>query len=286
MPLVPLPGVLRERALAKLLPQNGLLAVLPEDVRGRLLPHLALADLPLGQRLGQADGSFARAYFPMTGVVALVQAATEGSERLAALVGHEGVVGLPRFMSDAAVTRVFVQSPGYGLALGREPLLEEWGRGGSFMRALMRYSRAIAAQKVVLGTCRGQHSLDQQLASLFLMSLERLPGQEVVLGNEATARLLGVSPQQLDESVDRLREAGAASRRPHGGVAAHDCAALRSVACACQGRIASEYRRLLPADTQAIASVAAVPEAASRRAVVRDPVTARGEGMGGERPNS
>jgi len=285
MPLVPLPGVLRERALAKLLPQNGLLAVLPEDVRSRLLPHLALADLPLGDRLGQTDGSFARAYFPMTGVVALVQATPEGSEGLAALVGHEGVVGLPRFMSDAAVTRVIVQSPGYGLALGREPLLEEWGRGGSFMRALMRYSRAIAAQKVVLRACRDQHPVDQQLASLLLMSLQCLPGQEVVLGHESTARLLGVSPQQLDATIDRLRETGAASQRAHGAVAAHDCAALRSVACACQSRIAAEYRRLLPADAQAVAPVAAVPEA-SRRTVVRDPVTARGEGTSGERPNS
>lgn len=245
MPFVPSNGAQRERALAKLLPQNGLLASLPGEVHERLLPHLALADLPAGHQLGQPDGGFARAYFPITGVVSLMQSTGEG-ERIAALVGHEGVVGLPRFMSDAGVTRFTVQSPGYALAIGRDQLLEEWGRGGSFMRALMRYGRALAAQKVALTACRGHHSLDQQLAALLVMSLQRLPGQEVVLAQDATARLLGVTPYQLASAVERLRDAGAASWRRDGVLAAGDHAALGAFACGCPARIASEYRRLLP----------------------------------------
>ena len=219
MPFVPLPGATRERALAKLLPQNGVLAALPEDVRARLLPHLALADLPAGQQLGQPSGNFARAYFPVAGVVALVQGSPDGGERVSALVGSEGVVGLPKFMSDASVTRVVVQSAGYGLALGREQLLEEWARGGTFMRLLMRYNRALAAQKVVLNACRGLHSLDQQLGTLLLMCLDRLSGQEAVLPQDSVARLLGASPQELGAAVDRLREAGVASWGPPRGVA-------------------------------------------------------------------
>ena len=219
MPFVPLPGATRERALAKLLPQNGVLAALPEDVRARLLPHLALADLPAGQQLGQPSGNFARAYFPVAGVVALVQGSPDGGERVSALVGSEGVVGLPKFMSDASVTRVVVQSAGYGLALGREQLLEEWARGGTFMRLLMRYNRALAAQKVVLNACRGLHSLDQQLGTLLLMCLDRLSGQEAVLPQDSVARLLGASPQELGAAVDRRRAAGVASWRPPRGVA-------------------------------------------------------------------
>jgi CRP-like cAMP-binding protein len=278
MPFIPLPGAMRERALAKLLPQNGLLAVLPDDVRARLLPHLAIADLPAGQQLGQPDGTFARAYFPVTGVVSLIQAAADGAERVSALVGQEGVVGLPRFLSDAAVTRVAVQCAGYGLALGREQLLEEWGRGGAFMRVLMRYSRAIAAQKVVLSACRGQHALDQQLATLLLLSLERLPAQEALLAQETTARVLGVATPQFVAAVERLRAVGAATWRRPGLLAAHDSAALRSLACSCHARIASEYERLLPADGNTLAPVPSTSQAAARRAVSRDAMLARGSG--------
>jgi hypothetical protein len=245
MPSVTVTGAQRERALAKLLPHNRLLAALPGDVHERLLPHLALADLPAGHQLGQPDGGFARAYFPITGVVALMQSTGDG-ERIGALVGHEGAVGLPRFMSDAGVTRFVVQSAGYGLALGREQLLEEWGRGDSLMRVLTRYSRALAAQKVALTACRGHHSLDQQLAALLMMSLQRLPGQEVVLTQDATARLLGVTPYQLAGAVERLRDGGAATWRGEGMLAADDHAALGSFACGCPARIASEYQRLLP----------------------------------------
>ena len=245
MPPVPVAGALRERALAKLLPHNGLLAALGEDVHERLLPHLALADLPAGHQLGQQDGGFARAYFPLAGVVSLIQSAPGGGERIAALVGHEGVVGLPRFMSDAAVTRIVVQCAGYGLALGREPLMQEWDRGGSFMRALSRYGRAVAAQKVALDACRRHHSLDQQLAGMLILALQRLPGQELVLPQESAARLLGVTGYQLAAVVERLREAGAAAWRGEGTLAAHDQVALGRCACACHARIAGEYERLL-----------------------------------------
>jgi CRP-like cAMP-binding protein len=250
MHLVALPGGLRERALAKLLPQNGLLAALPRDVHERLLPHLALADLPAGHELGHADGSFTRAYFPVQGVVALVQAARDGGERITALVGHEGAVGLPPFMSDPGVKRVVVQSGGYGLALGCEPLLQEWSRGGAFMRVMLRHRDALAAQRAALAACRSEHALDQQIASLLMMCADRAPAQDVVLAQGAVARLLGGAPAAVGASVERLRAAGAAAWRRPGCFAADDAGALRSVACGCASRIAAEYERLLPGDDE------------------------------------
>jgi CRP-like cAMP-binding protein len=261
MPFVPLPGGLRERALAKLLPQNGLLAVLPVDVRERLLPHLALADLPAGQQLGQADGSFARAYFPVQGLVSLVQPTIDGGERIAALVGHEGAVGLPRFMRDADVKRVLVQAGGYALVLGREPLLEEWGRGGAFMRVLLRYRDAVAAQRAVLGACRAQHPLDQQLASLLAMCADRAPTQDIVLSQQSAAQLLGVGPQAIGAAVERLRAAGAASWRRPGLFTSADDAALRAYACRCGSRLAAEYEHLLPVDDEAALTIPALAAA-------------------------
>ena len=282
MPLVPLPGALRERALAKLLPQNGVLAALPDDVRARLLPHLAIADLPVDHQLSQPSGNFARAYFPVAGVVSLLQGLPDGGERVAALVGSEGVVGLPKFMSDASVTRVVVQSAGYGLALGRDQLLEEWARGGTFMRLLMRYDRALAAQKVVLTACRSLHSPDQQLGTMLLMSLERLPGQEVVLTQNLTARLLGVAPQHVADTIDRLRDAGGASWRREGVFAVRDGEALRAMACVCERRIASEYQRLLADGPPGAARGGAGASGEAGRRLARDAVVARG---GAERPN-
>lgn len=247
MPLHSVAGALRERALAKLLAQNALLAALPDDVRDRLLPHLALADLRAGHELGEPGGRCARAFFPVAGVVCLADA----SGRATAFVGSEGAVGLPGFMNDGVLARPVVQFAGYGLALGREQLLEEWGRGGSLMRLLLRYSRALGLQIAELGKCRSTHSMDRQLASLLLLSLERLPGQEVALSLEAAARLLGATPHQLVAAADALCDAGAAVRRRPALVAAHDRLALLGVACGCASRIDADHR--LVTDPQALA---------------------------------
>ena len=85
----------RERALAKLLPHNGLLAVLPEDAQDRLLPHLGLVDLRAGQRLLEQGGACVRAFFPLAGLVSLTQEIRAGCEMQVALVGVEGLLGLP-----------------------------------------------------------------------------------------------------------------------------------------------------------------------------------------------
>jgi CRP-like cAMP-binding protein len=287
MPLASVHGALRERALAKLLPQNGLLATLSDGTRERLLPHLALADLPAGHQLGEPGGRFARVFFPLAGVVSLSRGTAERGERLLALVGHEGAVGLPRFMNEAAGARAVVQCAGYGLALGRDQLLEEWARGGSFMRLLMRYSRAMTAQMAVLGTCRAAHSAQQRLCSLLLMGLERLPGQEAQLDQDAAVRITGAAPEQVSAAIDGLCAAGIAAWRRPGLFAVHDRSALRALACGCERRVADEYAHLLAPESQAAAASATASAAAaseiSPRRQRREMFAAR---SGAERPNS
>jgi hypothetical protein len=250
MPLASVPGAQRERALAKLLPQNGILAELSEDSRARLLPHFALADLPAGQQLGDPGGRHARAFFPLTGVVTLI----DDSGRLVSMAGNEGVVGLPRFISEAALARPVVQCAGYALALGREPLLEEWALGGSFMRLLSQFSRTTAVQADAVASCRVQHELQQRLCTLLSMSLDRHFGEEVVLSQEAAARLLGAAGPQVEAAVEGLCMAGAASWRRPGVFAVRQHPALRSRACGCA---------VLPADASQSGAWSAPPRTAS-----------------------
>lgn len=287
MTFAPVSPVLRERALAKLLPQNGVLAALPDEARSRLLPHLGLVDLPVGHQLGDSGGRFARAFFPVAGVASLTPSDAAEDAGLAALVGSEGVVGLPAFLGHAARVGAVVQCAGYGLALGREQLLEEWARGGSFMRVLMRYSRAVAAQMSLVRACQGVHSLEQQLGSILLMCSDRLHGQEPILEQDAAARLLRVDPKRLGAAVDKLRDAGLAAWRGPGLLAAQERAALRTSGCGCASRITAEYERLLPlngepAGSAVTATVSSGRDGAPRR-VRREFSTARG---GLERPHS
>ena len=283
MPLASLSGAQRERALAKLLSQNAVLALLPQDVQERLLPHLGLVDLPVGQQLGDSGGRFARAFFPVAGVVSLVRPAAAEAAGVAALVGSEGLVGLPTFMGECARTRATVQCAGYGLALGREQLLEEWARGGSFMRVLMRYGHALAAQMALLAACRNIHSLEQRLCSMLVMCLARLGGQELALREDAAARLLGAEPTELAGAIAKLRERGVPVFRRQGMLAAQNDAALRGTACSCSDRVSRGSAQALPAVGPAAEPVAtAAPGRAVAPRTRREASTARG---GAERPH-
>ena len=239
-------SLLHHRALATLFAQSGLLAALPEDVQQRLLPHLIFIELPAGHTLAEPPRGCARGLFPLAGVVSLVQEMPDGAGGQVAVVGNEGLLGLPLFMGgDAMPIRAVVHCAGYGLALDRDCLVEEFERGGSFMRHLLRYTQALITQISQVVVCNRHHSIEQQLCRLLLMSLDRMRHNEVPLTQEFAARLLGVRREGVTEAAGRLREAGIVGCR-RGVFAVRDREALEARACGCYRVVKNEYDRLLP----------------------------------------
>lgn len=245
MPAASPPTQSREIALAKLLPRNALLAALPAKVQARLLPHLGLVDLRPGHTLLEQGGLSVRAFFPVAGLVALTQDAAAGTHGLVALVGSDGMLGQPLKIGDGVMrSRAVVQCPGYGLALGREPLMQEWSRGGSFRRVLSSYARVLQAQVAQLAICRRDHSIEQQLCRLLLVGLDQVHGPELGLTLGAVARLLGGEQERLTQAVRQLHEAGLIRLNRDGVFAVADAAGLQARACGCcRG---DESRRLQP----------------------------------------
>lgn len=233
----------RERALAKLLPRNGLLAALPEDAQDRLLPHLGLVDLPAGQTLIEQDGTSVRAFFPVTGLVSLSRRFPDGSSSQVAVVGREGLLGLPVFIDGGlGFNKAVVRCAGYGLALGCEPLQEEWHRGGSFMRVLGRYAEALKSQVLQLSACHVDHSVEEQICRL-LLSVG--PAGHGEMNPPRAAALLGVTPEQVARAVDRLERAGAISVQPDGSLAVREPAVLHALACRCDRCARDECERAM-----------------------------------------
>jgi CRP-like cAMP-binding protein len=235
----------RLSAPATLLAQSTLLAAMPPDVHERLLPHFSLVELATGQELGGPHSGPGRALFPLAGVVSLVQELPDGDSGQVAVVGREGLLGLSLLLGADVPTRGVVHCAGYGLALGREQLVEEFERGGPFMRHVLRYTQALMTQMSLLVLCNRHHSIEQQLCRVVLMSLDRLHGHEVPLTQEFVARLLGVRREGVTEASGRLREVGAVTCR-RGVFAVQDRGALEARACGCYHAARKEYSRLLP----------------------------------------
>lgn len=225
---------------------NRLLAALPAEVWHRWQPHLEWVNMPLGQVVCESGSGLSHAYFPITSIVSLLGVTENGSSAEIAVVGCDGIVGISLFMGGTSTpSRAVVQSAGHGLKLRAEVLMAEFNQGGPVMRLLLRYTQALITQMAQTAVCNRHHVLDAQLCRWLLISLDRLPGPELVMTQELIANMLGVRREGVTEAAIKLQKEGLI-RYARGHITVLDRAGLEERACECYAVVKGEYDRLLP----------------------------------------
>ncbi|MDO9480205.1 MAG: Crp/Fnr family transcriptional regulator [Hydrogenophaga sp.] len=231
--------------------QNQLLACLPEAEWERWVPHLELIDLPLGKVLHESGAPATHVYFPTNAIVSLLYMLENGSSAEIAVVGNEGVVGISIFMGGGSTpSRAVVQSAGMGYRLRADAVKAEFERSSPVMHLMLRYTQALITQMSQTAVCNRHHSLDQQLCRWLLLSLDRLPGDNLVMTQELIANMLGVRREGVTEAALSLQKAGLI-RYARGHIKVLDRPGLEQRTCECYQVVKSEYDRLLP-PTQAV----------------------------------
>ena len=225
--------------------QNHLLAALPAAELEALAAHLELVPLPLGKMLYEPDGQLQHAYFPTTAIVSLHYVMESGASAETAGVGNEGVVGISLFMGgNTTSSSAVVQTAGQAWRLERRVLLQEFNRAGLLQRLLLRYTQALITQMAQTAACNRHHSVEQQLCRWLLLTLDRLPSNELVMTQELVASMLGVRREGITEAAGNLQRAGVISYR-RGHISVLDRAGLEARACECYAVVRKELGRLL-----------------------------------------
>jgi len=226
--------------------QNHLLDALPEDEYERLLPLLERVPMPLGEVLYESGGELHHAYFPTTCIISLLYVMENGASSEFAVVGNEGVIGVSLFMGGGTMrNRAVVQSAGYAYRL-RGPLVkQETSRNGPLLNLLLRYTQALITQMGQTSACNRHHSVDQQLCRWLLISLDRLPGNQLNMTQELIANMLGVRREGVTEAAGKLQRAGLIHYR-HGHITVLDRPGLEARVCECYQVVKTEFDRLLP----------------------------------------
>jgi CRP-like cAMP-binding protein len=227
--------------------QNQLLAQLPPAEQQRWFPQLELVDMPLGEVMYESGGTLTHAYFPTTSIVSLLYVLENGSSAEIAVVGNEGIVGVPLFMGGGSTpSRGVVQSAGKGYRPAAQRMRDEFDRAGPVLHLLLRYTQALITQMSQTAVCNRHHSLDQQLCRWLLLSLDRLQGNELVMTQELIANMLGVRREGVTEGALKLQGAGLI-RYARGHITVLDRTGLQARSCECYAVVKREYDRLLPA---------------------------------------
>ena len=199
----------------------------------------------LGQMLYEPGGQLQHAYFPTNSIVSLHYVTETGASAETAGVGNEGVVGISLFMGgDTTSSSAVVLTAGHAYRLERRLLKQEFNRAGFLQRLLLRYTQALMTQMAQTAVCNRHHSLEQQLCRWLLLTLDRLPGNELVMTQELVASMLGVRREGITAAAGNLQRAGFISYR-RGHIAVLDRSGLESRACECYAVVRKELNRLL-----------------------------------------
>jgi len=225
--------------------QNHLLAALPTAEFERLAPNLELVPMPLGEVLYESGGQLPHVYFPTSSIVSLHYVMENGSSAEIAGVGNEGILGISLFMGgNSTPSRAIVQTAGYGYRLKARLLMEEFNRAGLMLRLLLRYTQALITQMSQTAVCNRYHSVDQQLCRWLLLTLDRLPSNELIMTQELVASMLGVRREAVTEAAGKLQHAGFIRYR-RGHITVLDRSGLAAHVCECYAVVKKEFDRLL-----------------------------------------
>ena len=226
--------------------QNHILAALPAKDYAALLPDLELIPMPLGWALYESGGQMGYLYFPTTSIVSLLYVMESGASAEIAITGNCGLVGISLFMGgETTPSRAVVQSAGYGYRLKASVVKREFALGGNLQHLALCFTQALITQMAQTAVCNRHHTLDQQLCRWLLLSLDRLPSNELVMTQELIANMLGVRREGVTEAAGRLQADGLI-HYSRGHITVLDRAKLEERVCECYAVVKKEYDRLLP----------------------------------------
>ena len=226
--------------------QNHLLAALPAEVLNRLIPYLELEELPLGKVLYESGDALRHVFFPTDAIVSLLYVMESGASAEISVVGNEGLVGIAVFMGgESTPSRAIVQSAGHAFRLAGPRFKDEVNRHTELLQLMLRYTQALITQMAQTAVCNRHHSIDQQLCRWLLLSLDRLPSNQLTMTQELIANMLGVRREGVTDAAGKLQKLGVIEYS-RGHITVLDRPKLEQLCCECYAVVKKETDRLLP----------------------------------------
>lgn len=202
--------------------------------------------MPLGEVVYESGRQLNHVYFPTTCIVSMLYVLENGASAEIAVVGYEGLVGVSIFMGGMSTpSRAVVQSAGSAYRLPAATMMAEFNRGGGLQHLMLRYTQALITQMTQTAVCNRHHSVDQQLCRWLLLSIDRLPSEELTMTQELIANMLGVRREGVTEAAGKLQDAGVISYR-RGHIKVLNRPKLEKMSCECYEVVRRETARLLP----------------------------------------
>jgi len=224
---------------------NRFLASLPRRDYRRLAADLEPASLYPGDVLFEAGEPIASVYFPEGGLVSILFPLEGEKVAEVAIVGREGVVGLPVFLGAGRYPhRALVQVSGPALRLPAEAFRAATRRSPVLTERLLRYTDAFLIQVSRSAVCNCLHPVPKRYCRWLLMAHDRVGSDRLPFTLKFLALMLTVRQASVSEANGALERARLI-RYHRGELRILDRAGLEAACCDCY-RLIQDYFATLP----------------------------------------
>jgi|SRR5215470_2754411 len=241
-------------------PPNRLLAELSHQDFEPLGAHLRPFALKHGATVQEQGAQVETVYFPVNGIISLVNVMASGDAVETAMIGREGAIGLFAALGRwRAFARAIVQAPGIAMAMPAAQFQEAALRSEPIRQLVLRYKENLLGQVAQTAACNALHSLEARLSRWILQMSDRAEGAPMAVTQDCISQMLGARRTTVTLLAGRLQEHGLIQYR-RGRIAVVDRTGLEATACECyhvmRRRSDGLYSR---PDGVAAASVAGAP---------------------------
>jgi len=224
---------------------NRILATLSQEEFSRFFHHLETVRLEKGDVVYLTGDKISHAYFPINGLLSLHSTTETGSTLEVAMVGNEGMVGLPTILrKDLIPYEVTVRITTDAFKIKSEALQEEFDEGLALQDGLLRYLNLLITQISQSTICNRFHTLEEALSRWLLIVQERLNSNTLDFTQETISNTLGVPRTGVTMAAGALQKAGLISYS-RGKIVILDRRRLEDRSCECYRIVHDELDNFL-----------------------------------------
>jgi len=220
---------------------NSILAALPAAELRRLRPFLEEIELPAKTVIHRPDAPIPHVYFITSGMASVVAYADSGLGTEVAIIGREGVTGVPVVMgAESTPYECVIQVPGTALRMKTSGVRNEFAAGGQMQKQILRFVNMLMIQISQAVLCNRLHTIEKRLSKWLLTCHDRSGSDVLDLTQEFLAIMLGSTRTSVGLSAIELQKSGLISYH-RGKITIRDREGLEAFVCECYEVIHEAY---------------------------------------------
>jgi len=233
------------QVLKQLAMRNRILGTLPDEELIRIAPHLIEVKFEKDEIIYLSDDLIDYVYLVESGLVSLLSTTESGATIEVAMIGREGIVGLPVILQNRVIPyEVKVRVSTEAHKIKAEIFQEEFARSQNLHEIVLRYLNVMITELQQSSICNRFHTIEATLSRWLLAVQDQVNSNILYLTQQVISQALGVPRTGVTVAAGTLQEAGAI-RYSRGKIIIVDRLRLESHACECYQIIRAELDHFL-----------------------------------------